>query len=120
DQHEVAEAAETLLGHRLVTGQTGPRGKLIGRLYVEEATAFAREIYLGLVLDRKSERIMLVASAAGGMEIEEIAETEPASLIRVSIDPAVGLEAFQAREIAFGLGLEMAQIGQMTEILHGC
>ena len=120
DQHEVAEAAETLLGHRLVTAQTGPRGKLIGRLYVEEATAFAREIYLGLVLDRKSERIMLVASAAGGMEIEEIAETEPASLIRVSIDPAVGLEAFQAREIAFGLGLEMAQIGQMTEILHGC
>ena len=120
DQHQVWDVADELLGKRMVTHQTGENGKLIGRLYVEEATGFEREIYLGLVLDRKSERIMLVASGAGGMEIEEIAEGEPDSIIRVSIDPAVGLEAFQAREVAFGLGLTIAQVGQMNEILLGC
>jgi len=120
DQHAVAQAADRLLGHRLVTEQTGPRGKMIGRLYIEEATQFEREIYLGLVLDRKSERIMLVASAAGGMEIEEISHDAPDTLIRISVDPAVGLEAFQAREVAFALGLTVAQVGQMTQILHGC
>ncbi|MBC6439306.1 MAG: malate--CoA ligase subunit beta [Rhodospirillales bacterium] len=120
DQHEVWDAADELLGKRLVTNQTGEKGKLIGRLYVEEATRFDREIYLGLVLDRKSERIMLVASDAGGMEIEEIADKEPDSILRVLIDPAVGLESFQAREIAFGLGLTVAQVGQMNEILLGC
>ncbi len=120
DQHEVWDAAAELLGKRLVTDQTGERGKLIGRLYIEEAPRFEREIYLGLVLDRKSERVMLVASGAGGMEIEEIAGKEPASILRVSIDPAVGLAAFQAREVAFGLGLTVAQVGQMNEILLGC
>ncbi|MEM7121743.1 MAG: malate--CoA ligase subunit beta [Pseudomonadota bacterium] len=120
DQHEVWDAADALLGKRLETIQTGPRGKLIHRLYVEEATPFDREIYLGLVLDRKSERIMVVASAAGGMEIEEIAEEKPESIIRASVDPAIGMEAFQAREMAFGLGLDTAQVAQMTQILQGC
>jgi len=120
DQHEVWDVADELLGKPLITHQTGEKGKLIDRLYVEEATVFEREIYLGLVLDRKSERIMLVASGAGGMEIEEIAESEPDSILRVSVDPAVGLEAFQAREVAFGLGLTIAQVGQMNEILLGC
>ncbi len=120
DQHEVWDAADALLGKRLETIQTGPRGKLIHRLYVEEATPFDREIYLGLVLDRKSERVMVVASGAGGMEIEEIAETKPDSIIRASVDPAIGMEAFQAREIAFGLGLDTAQVAQMTQILLGC
>ncbi|MEQ8442792.1 MAG: malate--CoA ligase subunit beta [Alphaproteobacteria bacterium] len=118
--HEIWDAADALLGHRLVTHQTGPRGKTVYRLYVEEATSFDRELYLGLVLDRKSERVMIVASAAGGMEIEEISEKEPDSIIRSSVDPAVGLREFQAREIAFGLGLDPAHIGQMTEILIGC
>ncbi len=103
-----------------MTHQTGPRGKIVYRLYVEEATAFEQEIYLGLVLDRKSERVMVVASAAGGMEIEEISASEPDSILRVSVDPAVGLRDFQAREIAFGLGLEPSQVGQMTQILIGC
>ena len=120
DQHQVWDAADELLGKRLETVQTGPRGKLIHRLYVEEASPFDREIYLGLVLDRKSERIMVVASAAGGMEIEEIAEEKPDSIIRASVDPAIGMEAFQAREIAFGLGLDTAQVAQMTQILLGC
>ncbi len=120
DQHQVWDAADALLGKRLETIQTGPRGKLIHRLYVEEASPFDREIYLGLVLDRKSERIIVVASAAGGMEIEEIAEEKPESIIRTSVDPAIGMEAFQAREIAFGLGLDTAQVAQMTQILLGC
>jgi len=120
DQHQVWDAADELLGKRLETVQTGPRGKLIHRLYVEEAQPFDREIYLGLVLDRKSERIMVVASSAGGMEIEEIAVDKPDSIIRASVDPAIGMEAFQAREIAFGLGLDTAQVAQMTQILLGC
>lgn len=120
NEREIWDAADYLLGRKLVTHQTGPRGKTVYRLYIEEATSFEREIYLGLVLDRKSERVMVVASAAGGMEIEEISQTEPESILRTSVDPAVGLREFQAREIAFGLGLESSQIGQMTQILIGC
>ncbi len=117
---EVWDAAAELFGKRLVTHQTGPAGKVVYRVYVEEAVPIERELYLGLVLDRQSERVMLVASAAGGMEIEEISDAEPDSLIRCSADPAVGLQGFQAREIAFGLGLDTGQIGQMNEILLGC
>lgn len=120
NDREIWDAADDLLGAKLVTHQTGPRGKTVYRLYVEEATTFEREIYIGFVLDRKSERVMVVASAAGGMEVEEISEKEPDSIIRVSVDPAVGLREFQAREIGFGLGLEPAHIGQMTQILLGC
>jgi succinyl-CoA synthetase beta subunit len=117
---EVWDAASELFGKRLVTSQTGPAGKGVYRVYVEEVVPVERELYLGFVLDRQSERVMVVASAAGGMEIEEISSVEPDSLIRCSADPAVGLQAFQAREIAFGLGLETSQIGQMNEILLGC
>ncbi len=120
DEEALEAAAEALLGKRLVTPQTGPRGKLVNRLYVEAATEVARELYLGLVLDRLSERIMVVASAAGGMEIEEISARHPESLIRVSIDPALGMQPFHAREIAFGLGLEAAQIAQAVEAILGC
>lgn len=120
DEHEVWDAADALLGKRLVTGQTGSRGRLVYRLYVEAATAIEREIYLGLVLDRASERTMLVASAAGGMEIEEIAHNQPESIIRISVDPAVGLQAFQAREIAFALGLEPALVTQASTTILAC
>ena len=118
--HEVSDAADGLLGKRLVTQQTGPRGKLIHRPYVEAAAPIKRELYLGLVLDRKSERIMVVASSAGGMEIEDIAHDKPDSIIRVSIEPAVGMQAFQAREIAFGLGLEPQLIPQAVDAIQGC
>ena len=96
----------------LVTHQTGPAGKVVSRVYVEMAEPFVREIYLGFVLDRKIERIRVVASADGGMEIEEIAQ-RPARLAscRSTVEPAVGLQPFQAREIAFGLGLQ-PQAGQ--------
>jgi len=120
DEEAVEAAAEALLGKRLVTPQTGPRGKLVNRLYVEAATEVTREFYLGLVLDRQSERVMAVASSAGGMEIEEISEREPASLIRLSIDPAVGMQPFHAREIAFGLGLDASHIAEGVETILGC
>jgi malate-CoA ligase subunit beta len=116
---EIQEAAADMLGRRLVTRQTDSRGKLVGRLYVEAATDIQQELYLGLVLDRATERIMLVASSAGGMEIEEIAHEEPDSLMRVSIDPAAGLLEFQARELAFGLGLDSKLVNKMVRILMG-
>jgi malate-CoA ligase subunit beta len=118
--HEIVEAADAMLGRKLVTHQTGPQGKLVSRLYVEEAMDIDREIYLGFVLDRKSERIMIVASSSGGMEIEEIAEAEPDSIIRATVDPGVGMADFTAREIAFGLGLDNALIGRATQTLLGC
>lgn len=117
---DVQEAASELLGKRLVTNQTGPQGKLIHRLYVEEATPFKQEIYLGFVLDRKSERVMVVASAAGGMEIEEISHQKPDSVIRLSVEPAVGMQPFQAREMAFGLNLDPGLISQASALILAC
>lgn len=117
---EVRDFTASLLGRRLATRQTGPAGKLVDRVWIERATPIARELYLGFVLDRKSERIMIVASAAGGMEIEQIAEQDPASLRRMVVDPAVGLAEYQARELAFGLGLTGGQIGQMVTALRAC
>jgi malate-CoA ligase subunit beta len=119
-EHQVEEAADSLFGKRLVTHQTGVAGKTVHRVYVEGAVAIKREIYLGLVLDRKSERVMVVASSAGGMEIEEIAEREPDSIIRSVVEPAVGMPAFQAREIAFGLGLDPALTQQAVTTILGC
>jgi malate-CoA ligase subunit beta len=120
DSHAVWRAAEDLLGKRLVTGQTGPRGKVVYRLYVEEAKALAREFYLGFVLDRVSERIMVVASSAGGMDIEEIAHSKPESLVRAVVEPAVGMQSFQAREIAFKLGFDNSQITDAVKTILGC
>src|SRR6056297_2232148 len=119
-EEEISDAAHWMLGRRLVTHQTGPQGKLVGRLYVEEATNIAQEIYLGLVMDRKLERVVVVASAQGGMEIEEISANEPDSIIRSVVDPAVGMQAFQAREIAFSLGLEPPMIAQAVKTILGC
>jgi malate-CoA ligase subunit beta len=119
-ENEVMEAANALLGRRLVTNQTGPQGKLVGRLYIEEATDIAREIYLAFVLDRSSERIMCVASSSGGMDIEEIAETDPDAIVRVPIEPAVGMQDFQAREIAFALNIEPAQLAEAVKALKAC
>ena len=117
---EVAAAAKGLLGATLVTNQTGPAGKIVHRLYVEKAEPFVRQLYLGFVLDRKMERIRIIASAQGGMEIEEIAATRPASLLTQEVDPAVGLQAFQARELAFGLGLNIKQVSQAVTTILGC
>jgi succinyl-CoA synthetase beta subunit len=102
-----------------VTRQTGAAGKLVHRLYVEAGVEIEREFYLGLVLDRASERVMVVASAQGGMEIEDIAAIHPDSILRVAIEPAVGMQAFQAREVAFGLGLPPAMVPQAVQALLG-
>ncbi|WP_113912731.1 malate--CoA ligase subunit beta [Roseovarius dicentrarchi] len=117
---EIADAAAWMLGRKLVTHQTGPQGKLVGRLYIEEATDIAQEIYLGFVMDRTEERVVVVASAQGGMEIEDISSDEPDSIIRSVVDPAVGMQAFQAREIAFQLDLDAALIPQAVKQIIGC
>ncbi|MGA7116246.1 MAG: malate--CoA ligase subunit beta [Hyphomicrobium sp.] len=117
--NEIEEAAESLLGKRLVTVQTGPTGKLVSRLYIEEATDIDKEIYLSFVMDRAAERIVVVASAAGGMDIEEISHSRPDTLIKVQVDPAVGMQGFQAREVAFGLGIEPDLIAKMERTILG-
>ncbi|MBL0718841.1 malate--CoA ligase subunit beta [Piscinibacter sp. Jin2] len=117
---EVAAAAKAMLGATLVTNQTGPKGKVVNRLYVEQATAFVRELYLGFVLDRKAERVRVIASAQGGMEIEEIAHDNPDSIMQIEVEPAVGLQPFQARELAFGLGLNIKQVSQAVTAILGC
>ncbi|TPE52695.1 malate--CoA ligase subunit beta [Amaricoccus solimangrovi] len=119
-EEEVRDFASTLFGRNLVTKQTGAQGKAVYRVWIEEASDIARELYLGFVLDRKSERIMIVASGHGGMEIEELAETDPESLRRMTVDPAVGLADFQARELAFALDLSSAQVSQMSTVLKAC
>ncbi len=116
---EIWEAADELLGKRLVTRQTGAQGKVVHRLYVEAATEIEREIYLGFVLDRAQERVAVVASAEGGMEIEEIAVERPQSILRAAVEPAVGMQEFQARELAFGLGLPPALVSQAVTTVMG-
>ncbi len=115
--NEVRDASKELLGKRLVTHQTGPEGKPVQRVYVETADPFERELYLGYVLDRKAERVRVIASQRGGMEIEEIAANEPDALIQVVVEPAVGLQQFQAREIAFKLGLNIKQVAAAVKTI---
>ena len=116
----VAQATDKLLGKKLVTNQTGPEGKIVNRIYIEEATEIKKELYLGLVFDRSSESIMVVASTEGGMSVEEIAKQKPESIIRSKIEVAVGMQQFQAREIAFGLGIEPQLIRRAAETITGC
>jgi len=119
-ENEIQTACENMFGKKLITHQTSPEGKGIYRVYVEAAVAIDREIYLGFVLDRSSQRVMVVASREGGMEIEEISEERPDSIVRSTVDPAVGLLDFQSREIAFALGLEPNLIQQMVRTLKSC
>lgn len=119
-ENEIYQACDDLFGRKLVTHQTGPEGKGIYRVYVESAVPIDREIYLGLVLDRSSQRVMIVASSEGGMEIEDISADRPDSIVRSIVEPAVGLQEFQAREIAFQLGLEPKLVQQMVRTLQGC
>jgi succinyl-CoA synthetase beta subunit len=116
DPEAVRAAAVDMLGKRLVTQQTGPEGLPVGRVYVESGSDIAREIYLSLTLNRDRGRIALIASAAGGMDIEEVAHKTPEKILSVTVHPAAGLQAYQAREIAFGLGLSGAQIGEFQAL----
>ena len=118
--NEVRAAAAELLGKTLVTNQTGPEGKVVQRVYIEVAEPFEREIYLGFVLDRKVERVRIIASRFGGMEIEEIAKEHPEEILQVVVEPAVGLQPFEARELAFGLGLTLKQVSRAVTSILGC
>ena len=117
---EVAAAADSMLGKRLVTHQTGPEGKLCSRLYIEAGTDIEKELYFSFLVDRAEERIVMVGSAQGGMEIEELAENNPDAIKKIYIDPAVGLLDFQAREMAFELGLDPTQISHAVKFIRGC
>src|SRR6201981_3730098 len=102
---EAADIADQILGRKLVTPQTGPAGRIVKRLLIEEGLDIKRELYLGLLVDRAAGRVVFMASTAGGMEIEEVAKENPAAILREMIHPAVGLQPYQARKLAFGLGL---------------
>jgi succinyl-CoA synthetase beta subunit len=118
---EVGRAAAAMLGSRLVTKQTGADGLPIGQVYVESGSAIERELYLSLLLDREKSRVSFVASAAGGMDIEEVAAHEPERILRAAIDPAAGLQGYQCRRLAFGLGLagtQLAEFERMARALY--
>jgi len=114
---EVRANAEEMLGHILVTKQTGPAGKEVKRLYIEEGCDIARELYLGMLLDRETSRLTIMASTEGGMEIEDVAHDTPEKIIKVAVDPATGIMPFHARKIAFGLGLEGSQVKSASKFI---
>ena len=114
---DVRNSAAAMLGSTLVTKQTGPAGKEVKRLYIEEGCDIARELYLGMLLDRETSRLVVMASTEGGMDIEEVAEHAPEKIIKVTIDPAVGMMPFHARQLAFGLGLEGKQVNSGVKLM---
>ncbi|WP_376093492.1 ADP-forming succinate--CoA ligase subunit beta [Roseomonas sp. CCTCC AB2023176] len=107
-------AAAAMIGHTLVTKQTGPEGKVVNQVYVEAGCDIARELYLSLLVDRETSRITIMASTQGGMEIEEVAEHQPEKILKVAVDPASGVSGWHARKLAFGLGLTGKQVGVFT------
>ena len=119
--HDEVEAdAEALLGKRLITHQTGAVGKVCGRLYVEAGTEITKEMYFCLLVDRSAERIVMIGSAQGGMEIEELAVTQPDAIKKIYIDPAVGLQDYQAREMAFALQMDADNMSHAVKTIKGC
>ena len=115
---EVESHAKALLGTRLVTHQSGPEGLPVDYVYVETGSSIARELYLSLLVDRSAERIAVMASAAGGMDIEEVAHTTPEKILTLTLHPAAGLEDYQARTLGFGLGLSASEQGELRDILR--
>ena len=116
---DVKATAAEMLGMTLVTHQTGPEGKQVKRVYIEEGCDIGRELYLGMLIDRAASNVTVIASTEGGMEIEQVAAQTPEKIIRVSIDPAMGLQPFHARKIAFGLGLTGQQTRSAIKFLQG-
>ena len=114
---EAGELAGKMLGMKLVTHQTGPEGRIVHRLLVEETLPIEKELYLGILVDRGEGKPVFMASAAGGMDIEQVAAETPEKILKQYIDPGMGLEAFQARKIAFALGLKPAQINPAVQFL---
>ncbi|KFM92601.1 Succinate--CoA ligase [ADP-forming] subunit beta [Bacillus paralicheniformis] len=118
-KEEVKAYADELLGKTLVTHQTGPDGQQIKRLLIEEGCDIKKEYYVGLVLDRATSRIVLMASEEGGTEIEEVAEKTPEKIVKEVIDPAVGLQGYQARKIAFAINIPKELVGQAVKFMMG-
>jgi len=116
---EVRKLAGEMIGMTLVTHQTGPAGKEVGRIYVEEGCDIARELYLGILIDRATSRVTVMASTEGGMEIEEVAAKTPEKILTIALDPVTGLQPFHARKIAFGLGLAGDQVRSAAKFLTG-
>jgi succinyl-CoA synthetase beta subunit len=116
---EAADLASKILGMTLVTHQTGPEGRVVRRLLIEETLPIEKELYLGIVIDRVEARPVFMASAAGGMEIEQVAAENPDAIFKEYIEPGMGLEAFQARKLAFKLGLKPAQIHEAAHLMTG-
>jgi len=116
---EAGEIAGKMLGMRLVTHQTGPEGRIVHRLLVEETLPIEKELYLGILADRDEAKPVFMASAAGGMDIEQVAAERPEAILKQYIDPGMGLEPFQARKIAFALGLKPQQINPAVQFLTG-
>lgn len=116
---EVSQAAEKLLGSTLITHQTGPKGQRVGRIYVEAGSTISRELYLSFVVDRTNESVAVMASQAGGVDIEDVAAKHPEKILTFSIDPVAGYQSFYGRKVSFALGLEGTQIGQMDKLLGG-
>jgi succinyl-CoA synthetase beta subunit len=116
---EAKSWSDKILGMRLVTHQTGPEGKIVQRLLIEETVPIERELYLGIVVDRATARPVFMASAAGGMEIEEVAAKDPKAIIKEAIDPTIGFQPFHARKLAFALGLKAGQINEAVKLMTG-
>jgi succinyl-CoA synthetase beta subunit len=116
---EAEHYAKQILGMQLVTHQTGPQGQKVQRLLIEETAAIDRELYLGIVLDRAAAQLVFMASKAGGMEIEEVAAKDPKAIHKAYIDPAVGFQPYQARQLAFALGLKPTQINEAVKFMLG-
>ena len=114
---EAAAAAGAMIGATLVTKQTGPEGKVVSRVYVEAGCDIAQELYLSLLVDRDTSRVLIMASTEGGMEIEEVAEHSPEKILRVAVDPATGVSGFHGRKLAFGLGLSGKQVGSFVKFV---
>ena len=114
---DVKAAAQKILGMQLVTPQTGPKGKEVKRVYIEEGCDIKRELYLGMLLDRKLGRLVMMASTEGGMDIEEVAAKHPEKILKVAIDPAAGFQPHHARKLAYGLKLEGAQVGSAVKFM---
>src|SRR5271154_6327660 len=114
---EAGDIAGKMLGMKLVTHQTGPEGRIVRRLLIEETLPIAKELYLGILVDRAEGKPVFMSSAAGGMDIEQVAAETPDAILKQHIDPGMGLEAFQARKIAFTLGLKAQQINPAVQFL---
>ena len=117
---EISQFCDKFLGNNLVTNQTGPEGKMVSSIYVEEATEIIKELYFSIVLDRATQKITLVVSTEGGMDIEQVAEEMPDKINKIRIDPSVGMQPFQARQLVFTLGLPNEAIGSASRAVMKC